>query len=98
MGMIHISLQAATIICLWQKSHTACLEQGYGRGSMVYVADNGTDRKLLRDGRCQQFNYLGAGPLFLSWRKSIRVVCSFGLEHRFIESGVVGDVVQKALV
>jgi hypothetical protein len=50
MGMNHISLQAATIICLWQKSHTPCLEHGYGLISVAYVADNGTDRQRIRDG------------------------------------------------
>jgi len=28
MGMTHISLQAPPNICLWQKSHSACLQSG----------------------------------------------------------------------
>ena len=46
MGMIHISLQAATNICLWQKSHTACLQRGDGQGSAAYVAENRIDREM----------------------------------------------------
>ena len=30
--MIHISLQVAPNICLWQKSHSACLQGGYELG------------------------------------------------------------------
>jgi hypothetical protein len=47
--MIHISLQVAPNICLWQKSHSTCLQSADEFDISGYVADNGVDSRWMKE-------------------------------------------------
>src|SRR6266576_2463590 len=101
MCLMHTSLQAASDICMWQIDHTPWRGMGCIFRGISYLPDLEWDSgwSSTRVDTARDYgNPCAMSEGSLLPRKRSRLVSCFCLEHRVIQSAVVTDRVQEALV